>query len=77
MQALKTTTVVKPNGTIELQNTEFAPGTAVEVIVLADRPAKTRKVSFLRKARKIKVDGPADWSINLDEYLYGDKNGKK
>jgi hypothetical protein len=27
--------------------------------------------SFLRTARALNLDGPPDWSTNLDEYLYG------
>lgn len=30
--------------------------------------------SFLRTARSLKLEGPADWSANLDHYLYGEEN---
>jgi predicted DNA-binding antitoxin AbrB/MazE fold protein len=29
--------------------------------------------SFLKTARSLNLDGPSDWSKNLDNYLYGDK----
>ena len=29
--------------------------------------------TFMEKMRKIKFEGPADFSENLDEYLYGGK----
>lgn len=32
--------------------------------------------SFVQTARSLKLDGPADWSENLDAYLYGDKPSK-
>lgn len=38
-------------------------------------PAKEQHPrSFLRTARALKLDGPADWSANLDHYLYGEGN---
>ncbi|MFQ5422010.1 MAG: antitoxin family protein, partial [Anaerolineae bacterium] len=30
-------------------------------------------VSFLDTAQSLNLNGPPDWSVNLDEYLYGDK----
>lgn len=30
--------------------------------------------SFLRTALSLKLEGPADWSANLDHYLYGEEN---
>jgi hypothetical protein len=29
--------------------------------------------SFLKLARSLNLEGPEDWSENLDDYLYGDK----
>jgi hypothetical protein len=31
--------------------------------------------SFLREARALNLQGPADWSERLEEYLYGDRTG--
>jgi len=31
------------------------------------------RTDFLTVAQSINLDGPSDWSENLDEYLYGDK----
>ncbi|WP_224086763.1 hypothetical protein [Nostoc sp. MS1] len=28
-------------------------------------------VSFLATARSLQIQGPADWSANIDKYLYG------
>ena len=33
-----------------------------------------RPRSFLRTARALKLEGPADWSANLDQYLYREDN---
>jgi len=40
----------------------------------AVRPKKQSRETFMEKMRKIRIDGPADFAKNLDEYLY---HGKK
>jgi len=79
MQAVKKTAVVKPDGNIEVPATEFAPGASVEVIVLGEPPvaAKKTRYAFLLKASELSIDGPPDWSANVDKYLYGPDNGTK
>lgn len=50
------------------------PNTRVKVIIetlLSDEDEET--TSFLQTARSLNLDGPPDWSANLDEYLYGGK----
>ncbi len=79
MQAVKKTAVVKPDGNVEVLVKEFAPGASVEVILLGE-PAAAKKKSrhaFLRKASELSIDGPPDWSANVDKYLYGPDNGAK
>ena len=73
MQAVRKTTVVKPDGHIEVLANEFAPGTSVEIIVLGGEasPVKKEKGALFRKLREIEIDGPPDWSANVDKYLYG------
>ncbi len=39
------------------------------------RPAKAKTGSFLETARSLKLEGPADWSSHLEDYLYGNKSG--
>jgi hypothetical protein len=34
-------------------------------------PAEGKATSFLRTARALNLEGPPDWSANIDEYLYG------
>jgi hypothetical protein len=45
----------------------------VWVVVETKPPAWKAKQSFLRTARALNLDGPLDWSANLDNYLYGEK----
>ena len=47
------------------------PNTRVHLILEVDEPATKAPKSFLQTARELELDGPADWSENLDEYLYG------
>ena len=35
-------------------------------------PAPPRPRSFLQTARSLNLEGPSDWSANLDHYLYGE-----
>ena len=49
------------------------PNTRVRVIIEILSETEAKPVSFLRAARSLKLDGPADWSTNLDNYLYGDE----
>lgn len=79
MQAVKKTAVVKPDGNIEVLAKEFAPGASVEVILLGEPavPVEKTRHAFLRKAGELSIDGPPDWSANVDKYLYGPDNGTK
>ena len=61
-------TVFHPKGQVSL-----APNTPVRLTVepLCNKPPG--QVSFLQTARSLKLDGPADWSENIDKYLYGEE----
>lgn len=48
------------------------PNTRVRIVIETVTEAEAKPVSFLRAARSLKLDGPADWSTNLDQYLYGE-----
>jgi hypothetical protein len=50
---------------------ELAPNTRVRLTIETPSPVEA-PVSFLKTARSLKLDGPADWSANLEEYLYGE-----
>ncbi len=64
----------------------IAPNTTVLLTVKtperveAERPDTERAMtgtgepySFLKLARSLNLEGPEDWSENLEDYLYGDK----
>lgn len=79
MQAVKKTAVVKPDGNIEVSAIEFVPGTSVEIILLGSEinPQKKERGALFRKLSQIKIDGPPDWSANVDKYLYGPETDAK
>ena len=59
-------TVFHPTEAIAL-----APNTRVRMTIETVLPAESKGASFLRTARALNLDGPPDWSANIDEYLYG------
>jgi hypothetical protein len=59
-------TVFRPTESVAL-----APNTRVRVTIETVLPAEDAAPSFLRTARTLHLDGPPDWSANIDEYLYG------
>ena len=46
--------------------------TRVRVTVETLEEVTEEPTSFLRTARSLRLNGPADWATNLDDYLYGD-----
>jgi len=46
------------------------PNTYVQIIIATVSPEPAEPVSFLQVARALNLEGPPDWSINLDKYLY-------
>jgi hypothetical protein len=52
------------------QPVTLPPNTRVLIEVTAD---DTQAISFLDVAEALALDGPPDWSVQLDKYLYGDK----
>jgi uncharacterized protein (DUF433 family) len=59
--------VLRPETALELE-----PNTRVRLTVEVLPAAKDASASFLRTARSLDLHGPADWSANLDSYLFGD-----
>jgi hypothetical protein len=47
------------------------PNTRVRLTVEVLLPPDAGASSFLQTARSLELNGPADWSANLDSYLYG------
>lgn len=48
----------------------LAPNTRVQLHIETETE---QAMSFLETARSLKLDGPPDWSLALDEYLYGER----
>jgi hypothetical protein len=48
----------------------LAPNTRVRV-TLETVPITDQPTDFLATAESVRFEGPADWSANLDKYLYG------
>jgi predicted DNA-binding antitoxin AbrB/MazE fold protein len=66
IEALFDGTVFHPTEPIAL-----APNTRVRMTIETVLPAEGKVTSFLRTARALHLEGPPDWSANIDEYLYG------
>ena len=54
---------------------ELAPNTRVRITIEKVTSSRADKASFLDVARSLNLDGPPDWSANIDTYLYGEGGG--
>nr|WP_239121721.1 antitoxin AF2212-like protein [Spirulina major] len=59
--------VFRPTHAVSLE-----PNTSVEITIKTVENGDREPVSFLEVARSFELEGPTDWSENLDKYLYGD-----
>ena len=50
---------------------DLKPNTRVKIIIESTEPEDKKPLSFLDTARRLELDGPSDWSVRLEEYLYG------
>jgi len=66
IEAIFDGTVLRPAEPLALK-----PNTRVWIVVETSPPVTPS--SFLQTARSLNLDGPSDWSANLENYLYGDK----
>jgi predicted DNA-binding antitoxin AbrB/MazE fold protein len=55
-----------------VQPLNLKPNTRLRITVETEESAVTPRRSFLQTARTLELDGPADWSSKIEEYLYGD-----
>jgi len=55
---------------LPVQPIRLPANTRVQIAVTADEQLP---VSFLDVAEALALEGPPDWSLQLDEYLYGGK----
>ncbi|MBC7910190.1 MAG: DUF104 domain-containing protein [Pyrinomonadaceae bacterium] len=49
---------------------ELAPDTRVRITIETTDETEKPSVSFLKTARTLNLEGPADWSERFEEYLY-------
>ena len=60
--------VLRPEEPVDLE-----PNTHVRIAIEKIESEKAKTNSFLQTARSLSLEGPADWSTRLEEYLYGSK----
>lgn len=51
---------------------QLAPNTRVRLIIETAEPEEPVTVSFLQTAQSLNLEGPADWSERLEDYLYSE-----
>ena len=61
--------VLRPKDTLALE-----PNTRVRITIEPVEPTTKGAVSFLDTAISLKLDGPRDWAVNINTYLYGGEN---
>jgi predicted DNA-binding antitoxin AbrB/MazE fold protein len=66
IEALYDGTAFRPAEPITLE-----PNTRVWIVIETILPVAEQGTSFLRIARSLNLEGPADWSANFEGYLYG------
>jgi predicted DNA-binding antitoxin AbrB/MazE fold protein len=66
IEAIYDGAVFRPTAPVELK-----PNTRVRVTVSADEEKTAKGVSFLDTASGLNLEGPEDWSANIEHYLYG------
>ncbi|MFN0110586.1 MAG: antitoxin family protein [Blastocatellia bacterium] len=67
LEAVYDGTVLRPAQPLDLK-----PNTRLRITVETNEPETKANRSFLQTARSLELDGPADWSSKIEEYLYGD-----
>ena len=61
--------VLRPKDALTLE-----PNTRVRITIEPIEQTTKDAVSFLDTALSLKLDGPPDWAVNIDTYLYGGEN---
>lgn len=54
-----------------IESPDLHPNTRVHITIEAISTSMDQYDSFLSTARSLELEGPPDWSINLDKYLKG------
>ena len=61
--------VLRPDEPLEL-----APNTRVRLTIDTRLSIEGRRFSFLEAAQSLTLEGPSDWALRFDDYLYGPKD---
>lgn len=61
--------VFRPDEPIEL-----APNTRVRVTIETTLKSERHPFAFFEVAQSLNLEGPPDWALNFDDYLYGLKD---
>ncbi len=69
LHALYDGKVLRPEEPLNLR-----PNIRVRITVEAADVKTAKKRSFLQTARSLELEGPSDWSVRLEDYLYGEVN---
>jgi hypothetical protein len=69
VEAIFDGSVLRPETALKLE-----PNTRVRLTVEELPRKENGAASFLDTAKGLKLSGPADWSENLESYLYGDSD---
>ena len=51
---------------------DIKPNIRVRITIETTDVKTPKRRSFLQTARSLRVKGPADWSVRLEDYLYGE-----
>ncbi len=69
LHALYDGKVLRPEEPLNLR-----PNIRVRITVETSEGAAPKRRSFLQTARSLELEGPSDWSVRLEDYLYGEAN---
>ncbi len=59
--------ILRPEEPLDLR-----PNIRVRITIEASETKVPRRRSFLETARSLRLEGPSDWSVRLEDYLYGE-----
>ena len=69
LHALHDGKVLRPEEPLNLR-----PNIRVRITVETSEAEAPKRRSFLQTARSLELEGPSDWSVRLEDYLYGEGN---
>ena len=62
-------TTIHPDEPLDVE-----PNTRVRFTIETEAPPTDGNLSFFDTALSLNLEGPPDWALNFDEYLYGEKS---